>query len=113
MPAITSIIAGVGAAAAVGSAGYSVHKGQMANKEVNRQKSISAEQQRIQGEAIAKEEAIASAEAKALQDEIIRKQRAANTEISATTLARKVRGRRSLISGSETGLNEEFKSTLG
>ena len=108
-----TVIAGVGAAAAVGSAGYAVHQGQMAKKEQNRQKSIANEQMNMQNAEIAKQKELADAEEKALQDEIIAKQRAANEAVSETTNQRKQRGRRSLIYGSETGINDPFNSTLG
>lgn len=108
-----AIWAGVGATAAVGSAVYAGHQGQMAKKEVNRQKSIAAEQMRVQGEEVAKQESLAAAESKALQDEIIRKQRASHEAVAGETLKRKTRGRRGLFSGSETGVNDPFSDTLG
>lgn len=111
-----ALIPVIGAVAAAGSAGYAVHQGQMAKKEVNRQKSIAAEQSRIQGEEVAKQKSLADAEEKALQDEIIRKQRgqeALHNAVSETTNKRRMRGRRSLISGSETGINDPFSDTLG
>ena len=111
-----TVIAGIGAAAAVGGAGYTVHQGQMAKKEQNRQKSIAAEQQNIQNAEIAKQKALADAEEKALQDELIRKQRGideANNAVAETTNKRRQRGRRSLIFGSETGINDPFSDTLG
>jgi len=111
-----TVIAGVGAAAAVGSAAYGVHQGQMAKKEVNRQKSIAAEQMNMQNAEIARQKELADAEEKALQDEIIRKQRgqeALNNAVAETTNKRKQRGRRSLIYGSETGINDPFDTTLG
>jgi uncharacterized protein HemX len=112
--AVTAAV--VGAVAAVGGATYAGHQGQMQKKEINRQKSIAAEQMRVQGEEVAKEKALVDAEEKALQDEIIRKQRgqeALNNAISDKTNKRRMRGRRSLISGSETGINDPFSDTLG
>lgn len=116
MAAFTTIAAVAGATAAVAGAGYTVHQGSMQKKEMNRQKSIAAEQMRMQGEEVAKQKTIADAEEKALQDEIIRKQRgqeALNNAVSETTNKRRQRGRRSLIYGSETGINNPFSDTLG
>src|SRR3990167_2126886 len=110
-------VAGVGAGlATVGAAAYGVHGADMQKKEVNRQKSIAAEQMRIQGEEVAKQKTKADAEEKALQDEIIAKQRgqeALNSATSETTNKRRQRGRRSLIFGSETGINNPFEDVLG
>jgi uncharacterized protein HemX len=127
---IGAIAAGVGATAALGGAAYSVHAGQMQKKEMNRQKSIAAEQMRQQNEVIAQQKEKAVAEEKQLQDELIAKQRqqeediiakqrgeiAAHLAVSDVIRKRKVRGRRSLFSGSETGFNQfntPMDDTLG
>lgn len=118
--AIASI---VGATAAVGGAVYAGHQGAMAKKEVNRQKSIAAEQMRLQGIEVAAAKEKAAVEDKAAQDEIMKIQRSEaqsaqdlldqQNAVAGTIRTRKQRGRRSLIYGSETGINDPFKDTLG
>ena len=98
----TTVIAGIGAAAAVGSAGYAVHQGQMAKKEQDRQKAIGAEQMKKQDEAVAAQKKMADDEEAALQKEIQDKQRSdmeANNAVVAADQVnkRRQRGQRSLI----------------
>lgn len=112
MSGATTAAAVVGAAAAVGGAGYAVHQGQMAKKEQNRQKSIAADQQKIQNDEIAKQKKMADDEEAALQKEITDKQRADEAANNATVAAdqvqkRRNRGRRSLIYNDEAGATDD------
>ena len=110
---IAAAAAVVGATAAVAGGAVAASQANRANKEQNRQKSIAASQQAVQnklvGEAKQKEEALS------LKDklEIEARQRAdtsRSNEVSDIKRKTKLRGRRSLISGLETGIE---KDTLG
>lgn len=106
----------IGTAAAVGGTVVTASQANRSNKEMNRQKSIAADQKRIQDEEIAKQKQLALDEEKALQDELVRKQRETaekNAQVSENVRKRQARGRRSLIYGSETGVNDYTSDTLG
>ena len=101
-----------GTAAATAGAVSTASQANRANKEVNRQKSIAISQQQEQSKMVADEKAKEDAAAKAAQNEILKKQRAV-VSADQTNKAR-VRGRRSLITGSERGvLEDEFSTKLG
>lgn len=109
----------VGATAAAAGTGYSIHQGQMAKKEQDRQKSIANAQMKQQQQAIKEQEQKKLQEEQALKDELEAKRRAeiakANEVVPANEIRKaRRRGRRSLLSGSEKGiLEDEFNTKLG
>ena len=110
----TTVAAVVGATAAVVGTGVAVHKGAMAKKEQDRQKSIAADNQSKQAAEIAKQKGIEKEKKRGLDLELEKKQRAEAEAGSARasegeTRKRQTRGRRSLISGSAVGMKEEDK----
>ena len=80
--------------------------------QANRQKSIAMSQQQEQKKMVAEEKAKEDLAAKAVQDEILKKQR--EVVPADQTKKARLRGRRSLITGSERGvLEDEFNTKLG
>jgi hypothetical protein len=91
----------IGAVASAAGAGVTASQANRANKEAKRQKAIAAEEQRKQDKLVAEELKKAEAE----EQKLLEQHRA---RVSADQVQkRRNRGKRSLIYGSETGIEDE------
>lgn len=96
------VAAAVTAGAAVAGTAYTMHQGNLAKKEQNRQKAIADDQRAKQDAEIANQKKMAADEEAALQKEIQDKQRADQAANDAVVSAdqvqkRRMRGQRSLM----------------